>query len=67
MLHSHYGGRLEEFCKAYCMSQFTVLYYGVRTRTDVDPDGGDDDDDDNGLTVLLLRWEGATVAGSRAT
>ncbi|XP_075879607.1 zinc finger MYM-type protein 4-like isoform X2 [Nelusetta ayraudi] len=29
MLHSHYGGRLEEFCKAYCMSQFTVLYYGM--------------------------------------
>lgn len=31
MLHSHYGGRMEEFCKPHCMSQYTVLYYGVRT------------------------------------
>ncbi|KAM8914597.1 zinc finger MYM-type protein 4-like [Spinachia spinachia] len=29
MLHSHYGGRLEEFCRPHCMSQFTVLYYGM--------------------------------------
>ena len=30
MLHSHYGGRMEEFCRPHCMSQYTVLYYGVR-------------------------------------
>lgn len=30
MLHSHYGGSLEEFCKPHCMSQFTILYYRVR-------------------------------------
>ncbi|XP_034531021.1 zinc finger MYM-type protein 4-like isoform X2 [Notolabrus celidotus] len=29
MLHSHYGGRIEEFCRAHCMSQYTVLYYGM--------------------------------------
>ncbi|XP_077432558.1 zinc finger MYM-type protein 4-like isoform X2 [Vanacampus margaritifer] len=29
MLHSHYGGKLEEFCKPLCMSQYTVLYYGM--------------------------------------
>ncbi|XP_029900225.1 zinc finger MYM-type protein 4-like isoform X2 [Myripristis murdjan] len=29
MLHSHYGGRLEEFCRPHCMSQYTVLYYGM--------------------------------------
>lgn len=29
MLHSHYGGKLEEFCRPHCMSQYTVLYYGV--------------------------------------
>ncbi|KAM9354882.1 zinc finger MYM-type protein 4-like [Pholidichthys leucotaenia] len=29
MLHSHYGGKIEEFCKPHCMSQFTVLYYGM--------------------------------------
>ncbi|XP_074547591.1 zinc finger MYM-type protein 4-like isoform X2 [Halichoeres trimaculatus] len=29
MLHSHYGGRMEEFCRAHCMSQYTVLYYGM--------------------------------------
>ncbi|XP_029349151.1 zinc finger MYM-type protein 4 isoform X2 [Echeneis naucrates] len=29
MLHSHYGGKLEEFCKPHCMSQYTVLYYGM--------------------------------------
>ncbi|XP_056867750.1 zinc finger MYM-type protein 4-like isoform X2 [Takifugu flavidus] len=29
MLHSHYGGRMEEFCKPHCMSQYTVLYYGM--------------------------------------
>lgn len=33
MLHSHYGGRLEEFCRPHCMSQYTVLYYGVRRWT----------------------------------
>lgn len=30
MLHSHYGGKMEEFCKPHCMSQYTVLYYGVK-------------------------------------
>ncbi|CAN9502578.1 unnamed protein product [Ophioblennius macclurei] len=29
MLHSHYGGKLEEFCRPHCMSQYTVLYYGM--------------------------------------
>ncbi|KAM9777908.1 zinc finger MYM-type protein 4-like [Neosynchiropus ocellatus] len=29
MLHSHYGGKVEEFCRPNCMSQFTVLYYGM--------------------------------------
>ncbi|XP_033497990.1 zinc finger MYM-type protein 4-like isoform X3 [Epinephelus lanceolatus] len=29
MLHSHYGGRMEEFCRPHCMSQYTVLYYGM--------------------------------------
>ncbi|XP_039994097.1 zinc finger MYM-type protein 4 isoform X2 [Xiphias gladius] len=29
MLHSHYGGRIEEFCRPHCMSQYTVLYYGM--------------------------------------
>ncbi|XP_035466662.2 zinc finger MYM-type protein 4 isoform X3 [Scophthalmus maximus] len=29
MLHSHYGGKIEEFCKPHCMSQYTVLYYGM--------------------------------------
>ncbi|XP_068437013.1 zinc finger MYM-type protein 4-like isoform X2 [Clinocottus analis] len=29
MLHSHYGGKMEEFCKPHCMSQYTVLYYGM--------------------------------------
>ncbi|XP_056152313.1 zinc finger MYM-type protein 4-like [Lampris incognitus] len=29
MIHSHYGGKLEEFCKPHCMSQFTVHYYGM--------------------------------------
>ncbi|CAL8271511.1 unnamed protein product [Merluccius merluccius] len=28
-LHSHYNGRVEEFCRAHCMSQYTVLYYGM--------------------------------------
>ncbi|CAG5866146.1 unnamed protein product [Menidia menidia] len=28
-LSSHYGGKVEEFCRPHCMSQFTVLYYGV--------------------------------------
>ena len=27
--HSHYGGRVEEFCRPHCMSQYTVLFYGV--------------------------------------
>lgn len=31
MLHSHYGGRMEEFCRPHCMSQYTIFYYGVRT------------------------------------
>ncbi|CAG14383.1 unnamed protein product, partial [Tetraodon nigroviridis] len=35
MLHSHYGGRMEEFCKPHCMSQYTVLYYGVRRKLSV--------------------------------
>ncbi|XP_068607968.1 zinc finger MYM-type protein 4-like [Brachionichthys hirsutus] len=29
MLHSHYGGRMEEFCRPHCMSQYTILYYGM--------------------------------------
>ncbi|KAF7665300.1 hypothetical protein LDENG_00144680 [Lucifuga dentata] len=29
MLRSHYGGRMEEFCRPHCMSQYTVLYYGM--------------------------------------
>ncbi|KAM7404035.1 hypothetical protein PAMA_004449 [Pampus argenteus] len=29
MLHSHYGGRMEEFCRPQCMSQYTVLFYGM--------------------------------------
>ncbi|XP_019129180.2 zinc finger MYM-type protein 4-like isoform X3 [Larimichthys crocea] len=29
MLHSHYGGRMEEFCRPHCMSQYTVLFYGM--------------------------------------
>ncbi|KAG7510776.1 zinc finger MYM-type protein 4-like isoform X2 [Solea senegalensis] len=29
MLHSHYGGKIEEFCKPHCMSQYTVLFYGM--------------------------------------
>uniref|UniRef100_A0A1A7YL86 TRASH domain-containing protein n=1 Tax=Iconisemion striatum TaxID=60296 RepID=A0A1A7YL86_9TELE len=29
MVLSHYGGKTEEFCKPHCMSQFTVLYYGM--------------------------------------
>ncbi|XP_047466994.1 zinc finger MYM-type protein 4-like isoform X2 [Mugil cephalus] len=29
MLHSHYGGKMEEFCRPHCMSQYTVLYYGM--------------------------------------
>ncbi|XP_063764938.1 zinc finger MYM-type protein 4 isoform X8 [Eleginops maclovinus] len=29
MLHSHYGGKMEEFCKPQCMSQYTILYYGM--------------------------------------
>ncbi|KAM3833892.1 LOW QUALITY PROTEIN: zinc finger MYM-type protein 4-like [Diretmus argenteus] len=29
MLYSHYGGRMEEFCRPHCMSQYTVLYYGM--------------------------------------
>ncbi|XP_062253798.1 zinc finger MYM-type protein 4-like isoform X3 [Platichthys flesus] len=29
MLHSHYGGKIEEFCKPNCMSQYTVIYYGM--------------------------------------
>lgn len=29
MLNSHYGGRMEEFCRPHCMSQYTVLYYGM--------------------------------------
>ncbi|XP_069391849.1 zinc finger MYM-type protein 4 isoform X5 [Paralichthys olivaceus] len=29
MLHSHYGGKIEEFCKPHCMSQYTVIYYGM--------------------------------------
>ncbi|XP_041828802.1 zinc finger MYM-type protein 4-like isoform X2 [Melanotaenia boesemani] len=29
MLCSHYGGKIEEFCKPHCMSQYTVLYYGM--------------------------------------
>ncbi|XP_067335979.1 zinc finger MYM-type protein 4 isoform X1 [Channa argus] len=29
MLHSHYGGRMEEFCRPHCMSQYTVFYYGM--------------------------------------
>lgn len=29
MLHSHYGGKIEQFCKPHCMSQYTVLHYGV--------------------------------------
>ncbi|KAK2826358.1 hypothetical protein Q5P01_020572 [Channa striata] len=29
MLHSHYGGRMEEFCRPHCMSQYTVIYYGM--------------------------------------
>lgn len=33
MLHSHYGGKMEEFCRPHCMSQYTVLYYGVRKTT----------------------------------
>lgn len=33
MLHSHYGGQMEEFCRPHCMSQYTVLYYGVRRLT----------------------------------
>ncbi|XP_029972637.1 zinc finger MYM-type protein 4 isoform X2 [Salarias fasciatus] len=28
-LHSHYGGKMEEFCRPHCMSQYTVLYYGM--------------------------------------
>ncbi|XP_046873791.1 zinc finger MYM-type protein 4 isoform X1 [Hypomesus transpacificus] len=27
MIHSHFGGRMEEFCKPECMSMFTVLFY----------------------------------------
>ncbi|XP_030212048.1 zinc finger MYM-type protein 4 isoform X2 [Gadus morhua] len=27
--HSHYGGRVEEFCRPHCMSQYTVLFYGM--------------------------------------
>ncbi|XP_038128182.1 zinc finger MYM-type protein 4-like isoform X1 [Cyprinodon tularosa] len=29
MMISHYGGKIEEFCKPHCMSQYTVLYYGM--------------------------------------
>ncbi|XP_076015505.1 zinc finger MYM-type protein 4-like [Genypterus blacodes] len=29
MLRSHYGGRMEAFCRPHCMSQYTVLYYGM--------------------------------------
>ncbi|CAL8285683.1 unnamed protein product [Lota lota] len=29
MLHSHYSGRVEEFCRPHCMSQYTVLFYGM--------------------------------------
>ncbi|XP_014851193.1 PREDICTED: zinc finger MYM-type protein 4-like isoform X2 [Poecilia mexicana] len=29
MMLSHYGGKIEEFCKPHCMSQYTVLYYGM--------------------------------------
>ncbi|XP_078480436.1 zinc finger MYM-type protein 4-like [Lampetra planeri] len=29
MLHSHYGGKMEEFCRPHCMSQYTVLFYGM--------------------------------------
>ncbi|XP_024128053.1 zinc finger MYM-type protein 4 isoform X3 [Oryzias melastigma] len=29
MLHSHYGGKIEQFCKPHCMSQYTVLHYGM--------------------------------------
>nr|XP_054586132.1 zinc finger MYM-type protein 4 isoform X1 [Nothobranchius furzeri] len=29
MVLSHYGGKTEEFCRPHCMSQFTVLYYGM--------------------------------------
>ncbi|XP_072220783.1 zinc finger MYM-type protein 4-like isoform X2 [Leuresthes tenuis] len=28
-LCSHYGGKIEEFCRPHCMSQYTVLYYGM--------------------------------------
>jgi len=28
-LHSHYSGRVKEFCRPFCMSQYTVLFYGV--------------------------------------
>lgn len=46
MLHSHYGGKLEEFCRPHCMSQYTVLYYGVRRRMHVVKWGVWYDDDD---------------------
>ncbi|KAM6973267.1 zinc finger MYM-type protein 4, partial [Aplochiton taeniatus] len=29
MHHSHFGGKMEEFCTAECMSQYTVLFYGM--------------------------------------
>ncbi|XP_036007051.1 zinc finger MYM-type protein 4 isoform X2 [Fundulus heteroclitus] len=29
MMLSHYGGKIEEFCKPHCMSLYTVLYYGM--------------------------------------
>uniref|UniRef100_A0A8C5E822 Zinc finger MYM-type protein 4-like n=1 Tax=Gouania willdenowi TaxID=441366 RepID=A0A8C5E822_GOUWI len=28
-VYSHFGGRMEEFCRSHCMSQYTVLYYGM--------------------------------------
>ncbi|XP_028994421.1 zinc finger MYM-type protein 4-like isoform X2 [Betta splendens] len=28
-VHSHYGGKMEEFCRPQCMSQYTVFYYGM--------------------------------------
>uniref|UniRef100_A0A8C9W525 Zinc finger MYM-type protein 4-like n=1 Tax=Scleropages formosus TaxID=113540 RepID=A0A8C9W525_SCLFO len=27
MIHSHFGGKLEEFCQEDCMSRYTVLFY----------------------------------------
>lgn len=31
VVHNHFAGKLEEFCGDICMSQYTVLFYQVRT------------------------------------